>query len=270
MTYQLAFIGAGNMAEAILSGLLKTKSWKATRIMVTDVRAEQLKQFRKKYHVHVSPTNLEAVKQSEIILLAVKPQMMQNVLAEIGPHLRSSQLVVSIAAGIPIQRIEKMCSAKVPVVRVMPNTPALISEGAAGVARGKWATPAHEKKVIQIFKAVGTALAVPEKLMDAVTALSGSGPAYVFYLAEAMKAAGVQNGLSAEQADQLVRQTLKGASLLLSQSSESAEVLRQRVTSPGGTTERAIQFLDTQHVKKSFQQAIRAARQRAQELSRIS
>jgi pyrroline-5-carboxylate reductase len=193
---------------------------------------------------------------------------MTHLLKEIGPVIRSSQLVLSIAAGIPTSFIERSLAKGVPVMRIMPNTPALVSAGAAAMARGKWAKPAHEKLVHSIFSTVGTVVTVAERDMDAVTALSGSGPAYLFYLAEAMQEAGSRMGLAPHIADSLVRQTLKGAGVLLSQSHEEPRTLRQRVTSPGGTTEAAVKSLDQARVKASITKAIGRAQRRSRELAK--
>lgn len=264
---KLALVGGGNMGEALIAGLLRSGHWKPSQITVCDIRHDQLVQLQLRYKVHASADNRWAVRDADIILLAVKPQHMPHALKDLGPVIRSSQLVLSIAAGVPIAYIERFLARGVPVIRVMPNTPALVGAGAAAIARGRSARPAHEKAAHAIFATVGSVITVTERHLDAVTALSGSGPAYLFYLAEAMQGAGTRMGLAAHVADGLVRQTLKGASLLLAQSHEEPRTLRQRVTSPGGTTEAAIHVLDTSRVKASFTKAIERARRRARELA---
>ena len=264
---RICLVGGGNMGEALISGLLRSGQWKPSQIMVCDIRHDQLVQLQLRYKVKASADSRWAARESDIILLAVKPQHMAHVLKEIGPIIRSSQLVLSIAAGVPISFIERSLGKGVPVIRIMPNTPALISAGASAIAGGRSAKPAHYKMVESILSTVGSVVRVSEKEMDAVTALSGSGPAYLFYLAEAMQEAGTKMGLSAHVADGLVRQTLKGAGLLLSQSHEEARTLRQRVTSPGGTTEAAIKVLEQSKVRPSITKAIQRAQRRARELA---
>ncbi len=265
---RLAILGGGNMGEAILSGLLKSKKWKPSQIIVSDVRAENLSRLKEKYGIETAAQNVDAVKQADIILIAVKPQQISALISEIGLSVSARQLLITIAAGTPTAFIESFCPAKPPVIRVMPNTPALVGEGAAAVARGRWAGAMHEAEAIGIFSTIGLAVAVEEKNIDAVTAVSGSGPAYAFYLAEAMQEAGCALGLDPKISDQLVRQTMKGAGLLLSQSSDGAAVLRQKVTSPGGTTEAAINVLEAGGVKQKILEAVRKAKDRAEELSK--
>jgi pyrroline-5-carboxylate reductase len=264
---KLAFVGGGNMAEALIAGLLRSGHWKPSQLTACDVRHDQLAKLQLRYKIGASADNRWAAREVDIILLAVKPQQMGHVLSEIGPVIRSSQLVLSIAAGIPTAFIEKYLAKGVPVIRVMPNTPALVSAGAAGIARGRYAKSTHEKTAEAIFSTVGTVVTVPEKEMDAVTAVSGSGPAYLFYLAEAMQEAGIRLGLAPHIANGLVRQTLKGASQLLAQSHEEPRTLRQRVTSPGGTTEAAIKVFEKSKVRTSIVKAIGRAQRRARELA---
>jgi pyrroline-5-carboxylate reductase len=263
----IVFIGGGNMGEALVAGLLASKQWKPAEITVTDKRPDALAQLKKKYKIQISDDNKKAVAKATVILLAVKPQQIRPVLEEIGPLLRTRQLVLSIAAGIPCALIEQFLSPNVPVIRVMPNTPALVRAGAAGIAPGKWAKPAQLKIAEQILSTVGKVVRVSEKDMDAVTAVSGSGPAYVFYIAEAMKDAALALGLTAETADVLVRQTILGAGQLLASSAEEPQELRRRVTSPGGTTEAALQVLEEGQLKSLFVKALRRAAERSQELS---
>jgi pyrroline-5-carboxylate reductase len=267
---KLLLIGGGNMGGALVSGLTRSGRWKLSQITVSDVRPEALRKLRAVYKVKVSSDNRAAVRDADIVLLAVKPQQMAQVLEEVGPFIRPTQLVLSIAAGITTRWIEKFLAKGVPVVRIMPNTPALVGAGAAALACGRWAKARHEKAAKDIFSTVGTVVSVSENDLNAVTALSGSGPAYAFYLAEAMNEAGRRLGLSRRVADALVRQTLRGAGLLLAQSSEDMRTLRQRVTSPGGTTEAAFKVLEKAQVKSVFVKAIKRAQQRARELSKTS
>jgi pyrroline-5-carboxylate reductase len=265
---KIALVGGGNMGEALIAGLLRSKQWKPSQILVCDIRHDQLAKLQLRYKIQAGVDNRWAAREADIILLAVKPQQMAHVLKEIGPVLRSSQLVLSIAAGIPTSFIEDYLGKGVPVIRIMPNTPALVGEGAAALSRGRWAKATHEKTAHSILATVGTVVTVSEKHLDAVTALSGSGPAYLFYLAEAMQEAGGRMGLAPHIANGLVRQTLKGASLLLSQSHEEPRTLRQRVTSPNGTTEAAVKVLEQTRVKASFNKAIQRAQRRSRELAK--
>lgn len=265
---RIAVIGAGNMGEALIAGLIRSGLWQPAQITVCDVRHDQLTKFQLRYKVRASADNKWAVGDSDVILLAVKPQQMKHVLEEIAPSIRKNHLVLSIAAGVTTKSLEKYLPKGVAVIRVMPNTPALVGSGASAIARGQWARTAHEKVAESIFSTVGTVSLVPEKDMDAVTAVSGSGPAYVFYLAEAMHDAAIKEGLSAHVADQLVRQTIQGAGQLLAGSHEGAQILRRRVTSPGGTTEAAINVLEAARFKPNVLKAIKRAAVRSRELSK--
>jgi pyrroline-5-carboxylate reductase len=265
---RLVLVGGGNMGEALVAGLIRSGHWKPSQIIVCDVRADQLAQLQLRYKVKASTDNRWAVRDADIVLLAVKPQHMKHVLEEVGPVIRTTQLVLSIAAGITTRLIEKYLDKRVPVIRIMPNTPALVSLGMAAMARGRSAKDAHEHAARGIMETVGAVVTVAEKEMDAVTAVSGSGPAYVFYLAEAMKEAGIELGLAPHVADQLVRQTIKGAGALLAHSHEEAHTLRQRVTSPGGTTEAALKVMEKAKVRAIFSKALKRAAERSRELSR--
>lgn len=255
------------MGEALIAGLLRSGHWKPSQIIACDVRHDQLANLQLRYKVRASADNRWAVREAGIVILAVKPQHMKHVLEEVGPVVRKEQLVLSIAAGITTAFIEKFLAKGVPVMRIMPNTPALIGQGMAGMARGRFAKESHERAARSIMETVGMAVSVPERAMDAVTAVSGSGPAYVFYVAEAMKEAGVKLGLAPHVADQLVRQTIKGSGALLAQSHEDAHTLRERVTSPGGTTEAALKVMEGSKVRRIFMKALQRAKDRSSELS---
>lgn len=263
----IVLVGGGNMGEALVAGLVRSASWKPSQITVTDVRSEQLARLQSTYKVRVSSDNRRAVREADVVLLAVKPQHMVHVLEELGPVIRRTQVVLSIAAGIPLRWMEKYLVKGVPVIRVMPNTPALVGAAASAMACGRWVKPSHEKLAASILKTVGTISAVSERDLDAVTAISGSGPAYVFYLAEAMKEAGRRLGLPPHVADGLVRQTVFGTGKLLAHSHEEPETLRRRVTSPGGTTEAALKVLEKAGVQSTLVRAIQQAHRRAYELS---
>ena len=267
MESKVVFVGAGNMAEAIVSGMVAGGFCAPEKIIMTDVRPERLADLEKEYGVSTSTDNC-VVKNAEIVVLAVKPQMMSDVLQGIAPVLRSETLIVSIAAGIPSVKIEAALGGKRRVVRVMPNTPALVGQGASAIAAGTLADEADLEVAEAILGCVGLTVRVKESDLDAVTALSGSGPAYVFYLLEGMLAAAEKMGLDKETARKLALKTVEGAARLMEDSGETAEVLRAKVTSKGGTTEAAIRSLNEADVKDAIVQALLAAQTRSVELSR--
>ena len=268
---KISFIGFGRMGGALAAGALEAGAIRADRVTVFDPdpaalrRAARLK-FKK------AATETDAVRAADIVFLCVKPQQMDDTLVRISgvaPSERQKRCFVSIAAGVPIGRLQDRLGGGVPVIRVMPNTPALLRKGASALSRGASAKAAHEKMVREVIEAVGDVVAVEERFMDAVTAVSGSGPAYVFYLAEAMTAAAESLGIDADVAARLVRQTIFGAGAMLHEREESALELRQQVTSPGGTTAAAIGRLDEKACRAALVEAIRAAAARSAELSKI-
>jgi pyrroline-5-carboxylate reductase len=266
MESKVVFVGAGNMAEAIVSGMVEGAFCAPEKIIMTDVRPERLADLAKEYGVSTSTDN-RVVKNAEIVLLAVKPQVMADVLNGIAPVLRPETLVISIMAGIPAAKIEALLGGKFRVVRVMPNTPALVGQGASAIAAGTYADEADLAVTETILGCVGLTVRVEESDLDAVTALSGSGPAYVFYLLEGMLAAAEKMGLDKETARKLALKTVEGAARLMDDSGETADVLRAKVTSKGGTTEAAIRSLDESGVKEAVMQALLAAQTRSIELS---
>jgi pyrroline-5-carboxylate reductase len=263
----IAFIGAGNMGEALIRGLLSAKTVAPSQIIAADVRAERRDLFAKRFGVRTVSDNAEAVRAADIILLAVKPQQMNEALAGFKSVTTGSRLFVSIAAGVTTARIERELGGKTRVVRVMPNTPALVGAGAAALAKGAHATDEDMTTAETILGAVGVTVRVEEELFDAVTALSGSGPAYVFYVAEAMIEAGVAAGLDEPLARKLAIQTVYGAAKLMSETGEAPAELRRKVTSPGGTTEAALKVFGERKLMEIFIEAIRAAEKRSRELS---
>jgi pyrroline-5-carboxylate reductase len=263
----IAFIGAGNMGEALIRGLLAGQAIAATHIIATDVRAERRDFLVKTFGVRAMDDNVQAVKAADIVVLAVKPQQVSEVLAGFKSAMSSEKLVISIAAGVTAARIERELGERTRVLRVMPNTPALVGAGAAGVAKGMYATENDLVTGELILGAVGISVRVEEKFIDAVTALSGSGPAYVFYVTEAMTEAGVAAGLDEALAKKLAMQTVYGAAKLLVESGEEPETLRRKVTSPGGTTEAALKVMTERKLVEIFAEAMRAAEKRSRELS---
>lgn len=262
----IAFIGGGNMATALIQGLIATHTARREQLLVSDIRQEGLVQLRDKYGVRTTLDNRAAC-HSDILVLSVKPQNFAGLLPTIAPQLAPSTLVISIAAGVPLRAIE----AALPqsrVVRAMPNTPALVSAGATAIAAGSKATPEDMALATKIFASVGQVVQVEEVQLDAVTALSGSGPAYVFLMAEALTAAATELGLSPEVASVLARQTIFGAGRLLVESQEPPAELRRKVTSPGGTTAAGIAALESRDFAGALAACLRAAAARGAELGK--
>jgi pyrroline-5-carboxylate reductase len=265
---KIAFLGGGNMAEALIKGILAAGAAKAGQMSVTDVSIERLEYLKKTYGIIVQKNNKDAVSGADVVLLCVKPQVIDKVLEEIAPAADSSKLVISIAAGITLGRIEKSLTSNPRIVRVMPNTPALVLAGAAALAAGKTATAADVAIAQQIFGAVGRAVVVEEKLMDAVTGLSGSGPAYVFMIIDALSDAGVKEGLPRQLALELAAQTVYGAAKMVLETKEHPGKLRDMVTSPGGTTIEGLHALEKGKLRATLMNAVEAATARSKELGK--
>jgi pyrroline-5-carboxylate reductase len=263
----LALLGGGRMGEALLAGLLDA-DWDVQGIAVAEVDPERRRLLEQRYpKVRVVPSPAWAVADSEIVVLALKPDDVTSALESCAETLPAAALVLSIAAGVTIATLEAAAPDR-PVVRAMPNTAALVRKGAAAIAPGRYATDAHLALAEAVLGAVGLVVQVPEKLLDAVTGLSGSGPAYVFLIAEALTEGGVLVGLQRETAAALVHQTLLGAAALLVDGEEGPEMLRAAVTSPGGTTAAGLQALETHGVRAAFLDAVQAATLRSRELGR--
>ncbi len=265
MDGRLGIVGCGRMGEAILAGLLAAGTCEASQVVVADPRQDQLDRLRDEHGVATTDDNAEVL-GADVVLLAVKPQVLPGVLSADGSAVRADALVVSIAAGTSTEAIDQLLPNRPAIVRVMPNTPALVGEGAAVVAPGPRATADHTGLVEELFTPLGLVRTLPESSIDAVTALSGSGPAYVFLLAEAMAEAGVLAGLSRDDAVALANQTVAGAGALLTAGLGSATELREAVTSPGGTTAAALQALERGGVRAAVLDAVQAAAARAAEL----
>ncbi len=269
MKDKIGFIGAGNMGEALIKGILKAKLLSSQKVCASDIRETKLKQFQKTYGIKTFKDNKELVSQVNIILLAVKPQNMEEVLSEIAPVIEKKHLVISIAAGITTSYISKRLNDKISVVRIMPNTPALIQEGASALAMGKHANKSDIKSVQKLFESVGKTVVVDESLMDAVTGLSGSGPAYVFLFIEALADAGVKMGLSRSVALLLSAQTCLGAARMVSETGEHPAKLKDMVTSPGGTTISGLHALEAGGLRTTIMDAVEAATRRSKELGQV-
>jgi pyrroline-5-carboxylate reductase len=267
---KLAVIGVGAMGSALVRGLIQSGKVKPEQIVAADIDPSKLAGIQT-LGIPTNDDNKSAVQQSEIVLLCVKPQVMDDVLADIAPVTDPKKhCVISIAAGVPIARIEASLPQGTPVIRVMPNTPAQVLAGASAIALGTNADENHRKIAHEIFSAVGLVVDVPEKLMDAVTALSGSGPAYVFLFAEALADAGVNLGLPRDVALKLAAQTLLGAAKMLLETGKHPAELKDMVTSPGGTTIAALSVLERRAFRGAIIEAISAAHQRAKELAKSS
>ena len=266
----IGFIGGGNMAQALLEGVLKAGLFKADDTWVSDVRSERLTELKGLYGVQTATDNTQLTRQADIIMLSVKPQVMADVLDGIAGTLKKDVLVISIAAGITTTSIREKLG-DVQIIRVMPNTPALVGVGASGLYNAS-ASEEGLKAALDICSSVGKAIVVDsEDLIDAVTAVSGSGPAYYFLLMEEMIKAAVGLGLTEADAKTLVLQTAKGAALLAEAAQENGEdpaILRQKVTSPGGTTEAALKVFAAKGISETVQKALKAAFDRGQELSK--
>lgn len=260
----VSIIGAGVMGETLLSGLIRAGN-APSDLAVGEKREERAEELRATYGVPVV-SNIEAAR-ADTVLLVVKPQDMTGVLDEISAALRPGQLLISLAAGITTALIEKHVPDGVAVVRVMPNTPALVDEGMAAISGGAHATEEHLARAESLLAATGRVVRVPEAQQDAVTAISGSGPAYIFLVVEAMIDGGVALGLPREVATELTLQTLTGAAKLLRETGELPEALRAKVTSPNGTTAAAVNQLENHGVREAFRAATEAARDRSIELA---
>jgi pyrroline-5-carboxylate reductase len=267
VTYQIAIIGAGNMAEAIARGLIEGKVFTPQQMIAADVSPERRDLFANKLSIKAVESAAEAAREAPTILLSVKPQTMKDVLASLKPVIADDALVISIAAGIGTRFIEQHLAPKqCRVVRTMPNTPMLVGEGMAAVAPGSRATKRDLDEARRLFSPAATVIDVTEDKIDAVTALSGSGPAYFFFLVEHMIRAGVEMGLSAEQSHQLATKTALGAAKMLVTSSDSPQELRRKVTSPKGTTYAAITHMEEHHWPQIVVDALKAAQRRGREL----
>jgi len=263
--HPLAILGAGVMGETVLSGLLRA-GWLADQIVATDRRLERQHELIARYGIKMLE-NTAAVAEAETVILVVKPQDMSDLLSEIAQSIKPGTLVVSLAAGIDTTFIESRLPEGVAVVRVMPNTPAQVDEGMAAISPGSHSTQDHLDRVTEILSATGRVITVPERYQDAVTAISGTGPAYLFFVVEAMIEAGVHLGLPRDTATELVVQTMLGSAKLLRETGEHPTVLRERVTSPGGTTAAAVRQLEDHKVRAAFLRAMEAARDRSRELA---
>jgi pyrroline-5-carboxylate reductase len=265
MSDRVAILGAGKMGEALLSGLLRAGR-SASDLAVTTHDTARAQALRDRYGVEVLD-NVEAVKSADTVVITVKPQDMGALLDEVSSHISADQLVVSVAAGITTGFIERRIPADAAVVRVMSNTPVLVDEAMSALSAGSHAGESHLTRAESLLQPVGRTIRVPESQQDAVTALSGSGPAYFFYLVEAMTDAGILLGLPRAVAHDLIVQTAIGSAVMLRDSGEAPQSLREAVMSPAGTTIAAIREMEDHKVRAAFLAALEAARDRSRELA---
>lgn len=258
----IGFIGAGNMGGAMISGIYKKYS-----IYICEDNAFRAEELKKKYRVKISDAAVIG-QNCEVIILAVKPQDIRSVLKELKPVIDEKTLIVSIAAGLTINYLEKGLPYKARVIRTMPNMPVQIGEGMTAVCQGTYARQADMKTVKDIFRCVGETVVVDERIMDAVTAISGSGPAYLFFFVECLLKAARSIGVSGRVAKKLIYQTLEGSLHQMAVLNEEPDVLRKRVTSKGGTTEAAFKIFDKAGTEKIFKDALKAAKKRGRELAK--
>ncbi|MGO4888411.1 pyrroline-5-carboxylate reductase [Anaerobacillus sp. MEB173] len=267
---RVAFIGGGSMAESIISGLLEHKLLNANQIVVTNrSNHSRLNELNKKYHIVATTNKQEALQKSDIVVLAMKPKDVVEGINLIREYTNENQLIVSVLAGISTEYLSDLLGHNAPVIRTMPNTSAAVGASATAIAPGKFATENHLQQVVSLFEAVGTATVVAEADLDAVTGLSGSGPAYIYYLAEAMEKAAEETGLEKGIAKELIVQTILGAAIRLQSSDEPTSVLYKQVMSPGGTTEAGFEVLKKYNFQEAMTECVKRATTRSKELGEI-
>ena len=262
----VGFIGGGNMAAALVKGLLHSEVLPPTNVTVSDVKTERLAQLKEEHGIRTTSDNLELVRSCDVIVLSVKPQVIDKVLSAIGDAVRPEQLVVSVAAGVPVSAIESRLPAGTRVVRTMPNTPATVDAGATAIAAGTHATEADLAIARALFTAVGRVVTLEESLLDAVTGLSGSGPAYVMLMIEALADGGVKVGLHRDTALLLAAQTVYGSAKLLLETGEHPGRLKDMVTSPGGTAIAGLHTLESGGLRRTLIDAVEVATNRSIQL----
>lgn len=265
---RIAFLGGGAMGSALLGGILKAKLVAPSDVAFSEPDKARREKNSQEFGVQGFETNTEAVKFADILVMAVKPNVVPIVLNEIKGVLNSKKLLISIAAGVPTSKIESLLSGSIPVIRVMPNTAALVGEAASALSRGSYASESDLEIAEAILGAVGTTSKVPESLLDAVTGLSGSGPAYAFIMIEALSDGGVQMGLPRAISTELAAQTLLGAAKMVLQTGKHPGALKDMVTSPGGTTIAGVAEMERAGVRSALFEAVKAATIRSEELGK--
>jgi len=267
---RIGFVGAGNMAEAMIAGVSHAKLIRPAQLVASDIVPSRLDWLKRTYGVETTGSNRDAVAGAQVIVLAVEPQVLDEVLRDIAPVVGPGILIVSVAAGYPIARISRHLNGATRIVRAMPNTPSIIREGVTALAHQSGLSEKDFAIARALFAAIGTVVIVAERSMDVVTGLSGSGPAYVFVMIEALADGGVKMGLPRETAQLLAAQTVAGAARLVMESHEHPGVLKDRVASPGGTTIAGLHELERGHFRATVISAVEAASRRSAELGMIS
>lgn len=265
----IAVVGAGHMAGALIGGMIRSKLVPAKSVVATRRTPEALAELQKKWGVRVSTDNRKAVAGADIVILAVKPQMAKSVMAQLAGAIKKEQLVISVMAGITTSAISKALRADCPVVRAMPNTPCQVDAGATAIAAGAHAGEKDMARAEAVFKSVGLCVALPETALDAVTGLSGSGPVYLYMVIEAMIDGGVKMGIPRAVASKLAAQTVLGAAKLVIETGKHPALLKDEVTTPGGTAITAIHVLESKGLRSLLIDGVEAATKRSQELSRL-
>ena len=266
---KIGIIGTGNMGESLINGLLYARSSAPKNIICSDIRKDKLKWVSDTYGVVTTTSNTDVVKASEIVIYAVKPQIMAPTLRETAAYLDMSKVIISIAAGVPLAAIESCLNKDLRLIRVMPNIAASVKEGAAAIAPGKHASKGDLKVAKAIFDSVGKSIIIEEEFMDAITGLSGNGPAYIFLIVDALADAGVKMGLSREDALLLSAQSVLGAAKLLLETNEHPGRLKDKVTSPGGTAIAALHTIEAGGLRTTLINAVEAGTKRSRELGEM-
>jgi len=262
----IAFLGAGNMAEALIKGLLRSGTARPESIIATGRRSERTEDLKRVYGIRTTQDNLAAAREADIVVLSVKPQAMDKLVVQVAPALDQRKLIISVAAGVPIAALERRLGAGARIIRTMPNTPSLVGAGACALSPGEHASEEDLAVASRIFQAVGITTVVEENLLDAVTGLSGSGPAYIFLVIEALSDAGVKVGLPRYTALKLAAQTVLGSAQLLIETNAHPGHLKDQVTSPGGTAIAGLHTLEAGGLRTTLINAVEAATRRAKEL----
>ncbi|MFQ5454921.1 MAG: pyrroline-5-carboxylate reductase [Nitrospirota bacterium] len=265
---RIALLGAGNMGEALIKGILNANLYKSESVSVYDSSPERRDYVKESYSVNISKDNRDAVSNADIVILAVKPQVIGGVIDDIRDVIGRERVIISIAAGISISRIFTFFGKKVKVIRVMPNAPALIRAGMSAISLSNEVSSEEASIVKEIFESIGRVVVLEEKYMDAVTGLSGSGPAYIFMVINSLADGGVKMGLSRDTALLLSAQTVLGAARMVLETKEHPERLKELVTSPGGTTIAGIHKLEEKGIRDAMISAVAAAAERSEELGR--
>lgn len=265
---KISILGAGNMGEALLRGILSAGLYKKEEIIASDISKERLAQINSTYGVETTKNNIEASASSKFIIIAVKPDAVKSIIEEISPSIDGSKVIISIVAGVPIERIRRWLKKEAHIIRVMPNTPVLVREGASAIAPGPVVRDREMETVRKIFDSVGKTVILAEKYLDAVTGLSGSGPAYVFTIIEALADGGVKVGLPRKEATLLAAQTVLGAAKMVLETGRHPGSLKDMVTSPGGTTIEGLHRLEASGIRAALMSAVEHATKRAEELGK--